>query len=231
MVILLISFCVFITFIILNKRVTPILLNYAELETEKLSTVIINKAVQNQLNQDMNISDMVNTTLNSKGEIVSVDFDTNLINQSLNAITNTVQVNLKLLEEGKLDLLDMPVNYFSYDIEEVSNGIIYYIPFGVITNMPILSSIGPKIPVKTHLVGSVISNVKTEISNYGINNALLKIYIEVEVSEQVILPFISKRVTTKIDIPVLIKVIQGNIPEVYGGLYMTTSPIVESEVE
>ena len=228
---ILIFMTVLLVFYYLNKRINPILLNYAELETTKLSTLIINKAVQSQVSQEINVEDMIITTLNSKGEIITVDFDTKLINQSLNSITNTVQANLKLLEEGKLDLLDIPSHSLSYDTENLSNGIIYYIPFGVITNVPILAEIGPKIPVKTSLIGSVISNVKTEISNYGINNALLKIYIEVKVSEQVILPFISKRVTTKLDVPILIKIIQGNIPQVYGGMFTATSPLITKNIE
>ena len=118
-----------------------------------------------------------------------------------------------------------------YNIEKTGSGIVYYIPFGVVTDIPVIADVGPKIPVKTNLVGSVISNVKTEVIDYGINNVLLKVYIKVMVSEQVILPFISKRINTEIDIPVLIKVIQGSIPSVYGGMFSSTSPLVESSIE
>ena len=217
-------------FFLLNKHATPILLDYAELETTKLATLIINKAVQNHVDQGLSVEELLLTTRNSKDEIISVDFDTFKVNQVLNSITNTIQANLKLLEEGKLELLDMPDTNL-YETEEVSSGILYYIPFGVVTDIPIIADIGPKIPIKTNLVGSVISNVKTEIVDYGINNALLKVYIEVTVSEQVILPFISKRINTQIDIPVMIKLLQGNIPSVYGGLYSAQSPIVSTKVE
>ena len=217
-------------FFLLNKHATPILMAYAELETTKLATLIINKAVQNHVDQGLSVEELLLTTRNSKDEIISVDFDTFKVNQVLNSITNTIQANLKLLEEGKLELLDMPDTNL-YETEEVSSGILYYIPFGVVTDIPIIADIGPKIPIKTNLVGSVISNVKTEIVDYGINNALLKVYIEVTVSEQVILPFISKRINTQIDIPVMIKLLQGNIPSVYGGLYSTQSPIVSTKVE
>lgn len=217
--------CTFFIFHLLNKFVSPILLDYAEIETTKMSTLIINKAVENQVSNNFKPEDMIKTILNKNGEIVSVDFDTNVVNQSLVSINNTIQTNLRYLEEGRLSLVDMPDVSTSYDLNETKAGIIYQIPFGVITDTPIIADIGPKIPVKTSLIGSVISNVRTEITPYGINNALLKVYIEVTVTEQVILPFISKRINISLEVPVLMKIINGSIPEVYGGAYSVTSPI------
>jgi len=228
--IVILIFCfMLIWFSLLNKYAKPILLDYASVETTKLSTLIINKAVENQVSNNFNFNDMVKTITNKNGEIVSVDFDTNLVNQSLVSINNTIQANLKYLEEGKLSLHDFPDISNSYKLDEYAKGIIYQIPFGVITDSPILSDIGPKIPVKTSLIGSVISNVRTDIKEYGINNALLKVYIEVTVTEQVILPFLSKKIDISLEVPVLMKLINGSIPEVYGGGYSVTSPLSESD--
>lgn len=216
-------------FLLLNKTATPILLDYAELETTKISSLIINKAVQNQVDDSFDIDELIITTKNESGEIISVDFNTNLVNRALNSITNIIQANLKLLEEGNLELLDLPEDYNTYELEKSNDGLLYYIPFGVVTDIPLIADLGPKIPVKTSLIGSVKSNVRTDLTNYGINNALLKVYIEVEVSEQVILPFVSKRINTKLDIPVAIKLINGSVPKVYGGSISSASPIVGIE--
>ncbi len=221
----LVFLCVFLIFYLLNKYITPILLDYAEIETTKLSTLIINKAVDSHVNNNVNISDLVDTTLNSNNEIVSVDFDTNLVNKILVSINDSIQANLKYLEEGKLEKLNIDTNYES---EKIDSGIVYQIPFGVISDIPMLADIGPKIPVKTTLIGSVFSNVKVEATEYGINSALLKVYIEVTVTEQVILPFLSKRIDISLDIPIFVKVINGSIPEVYGGMYSVNSPLKEN---
>ena len=221
---LLVLMCTIFIFKLLGKYVSPILLDYAEMETTKLSTLIINKAVENQVSNDFNALDMIKTVTNKNGEIVSVDFDTNIVNQSLVSINNTISVNLKYLEEGKLDLLDIADinNTYTYKSD---NNIIYQIPLGVITDLPIIADIGPKIPVKTNTIGSVISNVRTDLTPYGINNALLKIYIEVSVTEQVIMPFISKKINISLEVPILVKIINGSIPEVYGGGYSISSPL------
>ncbi len=219
-------------FFLLNKEASPILFNYDYLETKKLSTIIINKAVSNQASQEMTLDKIVKTTLNKNKEIVSVDFDPMNVNKSLNSITNTVGLNLKLLESGKLELIDIPeLNNKELKKVEKDNGIIYEIPFGVIFRNPILEDIGPKIPVKTKMIGSVESNIETKITNYGINNALLEVFIRVKVSEQVILPFVSKRVTISQNIPVAIKIIQGTVPKYYGTSMNDQSSILSIPIE
>ena len=81
------------------------------------------------------------------------------------------------------------------------------------------------------MVGSVVSNIKSDITNYGINNALLEVSIEVEVSEQVILPFISKRITISQDIPIAIKIIQGTVPKYYGNGLTERSSLLSIPME
>lgn len=78
-------------------------------------------------------------------------------------------------------------------------------------------------PFKIKIVGNALSNIKTDLTSYGINNALIKAYIEVNVNMEVILPFISKIVNIKTEVPVMMKIINGYIPEVYGGMYSVNS--------
>ncbi len=222
---LLVLFCISVIFYLFNKAATPILLSYAEIHTTRISTIIINEAVNSYVSENTDLSDLVKTKVNDSGEIVSVDFDTNLVNKALISINNTIEANLKYLEDGKLDNLDSGLVSSVYKIRELGSKHIYEIPFGVVFDIPFLSDLGPRIPVKISFVGSVFSDVKTDITPYGINNALLKANVEVTVSEQVILPFLSKKVVVSIDVPVLMKIINGSVPEVYGGAYSISSPI------
>ena len=222
---LLILLVMLIIFKIINSKVTPILVNYAEVETERIAMAVINKSITSFLD-DERLNNLVLTTVNDDDEIISVDFDSKVVNSVLYDITNSIENDLILIDNGKLDEIGIPISNF-YEKNDVS-GIVYYIPFGVVTGSSVIADIGPKIPVKNKLIGSVYSNVKTEVMEYGINNAIIKIYIEVEVNEQVILPFLSKKVTIKSNVPVLMKMVQGKIPSVYGGMFSTTSPLVSS---
>lgn len=226
--------CVIITIIVLkiiSIRVSPILMNYAELETKKLSYIVINRAVNKQLANGMNIDEMFNIIKNDNGEIATIDFNPAIVNKVLNTTTNVVLINLKAIEEGNIDFIELPDILISNDKDKLKNGIIYEIPLGTITNSGFLSNLGPKIPIKLNIIGSVESNVKTNIKEYGINNALVEIYIRISVTEQINVPFISKRVTVTSDIPVALKVIQGSVPKYYGGTLSKQSNIFSIPIE
>lgn len=201
---------------IFNRKATPILLNYAELETRKLATVIINRAVSKQIASEISLDELIITHKNNNNEIESVDFNPYLVNKVLNSVTNTIQLNLKWLEEGKVDMIELPEGVtMDYDKEDLKKGIIYEIPVGAITKNSFLSNLGPKIPVKLNLIGSVECGINTKVKDYGINNVVLEVSVNATVSEQVVLPFTSKVITISTDIPVAMKIIEGKVPEYY----------------
>lgn len=206
----------FLLISLFSKRATPILLTHAELETKKLATVIINRAISKQMANEINLEELIITTKNSNNEIQTVDFNPYLVNKVLNSITNSVQLNLKWLQEGKIDMIELPEGVtVNYDQNKLKQGIIYEMPIGLITRNSFLSNLGPKIPVKLNLVGAVECGVNTKVEDYGINNAVISISINVKVSEQVSLPFTSKLVEITTDIPVAIKIIEGKVPSYY----------------
>ncbi len=202
----------------LNKKVSPVLLNFAEVETVKLSNLIINRAITKQVASEININQLFNIIQNNEGEIQTIDFDPIVVNKVLSATTNLVQLYLKALEQGNVDLVEIPEDVLiEYDKEKLRKGIIYEIPIGAVFKNAFLSNLGPRIPVKLNLIGNVISNVNTKVNQYGINNALIEVYIQIEVTEQVNLPLMSKKVTVATDIPVALKVVQGKVPTYYQG--------------
>lgn len=209
---------IFFIFSWLNKKVSPILLNYAEVETKKLSNLIINRAITKQVAEEIVINQLFDIVKNNEGEIQTIDFDPIIVNKVLSETTNLVQLYLKALEQGNIDLIEiLEEDLIEYDREKLRKGIIYEIPIGVVFRNAFLSNLGPKIPVKLNLIGNVVSNVNTKVNQYGINNALLEVYIQIEVTEQVNLPLMSKKVTVAVDIPVALKVIQGKVPIYYQG--------------
>lgn len=231
-VIILLIIFIFIIFNFINTKVTPVLMDYAELELKKFSTLIINKAISKQISDDMDISELFLITKDSNGEIKTIDFNPLIVNKLLTLITNTVHLNLKKIEEGEIDDLSIPDNItIDYDKNKLKKGIIFEIPSWIVFNNPMLSNIGPKIPVKLNLVGDIVSNIRTKVTNYGINNAMIEVSINMSVSEQIILPFASKKITVENNIPVAIKLIQGRIPNYYFQGFDKISPNLAIPVE
>ena len=125
-------------------------------------------------------------------------------------------MNLKNLEEGNLDLLEASDDVLIYyDKENLKKGIIFRIPSGIVFNNSLLTNIGPKIPVRFTLVGDVLSGINTKVTNYGINNALLEVSVNIKLTLKVILPISTKEVNVETNVPIAIKMIQGNVPNYY----------------
>ena len=88
-------------------------------------------------------------------------------------------------------------------------------PIGLASSNILLNNLGYRIPLKLILNSNVLTGIKTKVTNYGINNALVEINIVLELKEQVILPFISNKIDINTSIPVAIKLIQGSVPNYY----------------
>ena len=198
---------------------------YGEAEVRKFITIIINSAVNEDDKKKINIDDLMDITKNNNDEIQLITYDSNNVLTILNNITDNIQKKLSLVEEGKIDSMDLPVYY---DKDKLKKGVIYEIPVGLITNNIFLSNLGAKIPVRYKMIGDVVSNISTTVSSYGINNALVEVDVYVEVSMIVNLPFITERITISNKIPLSLKIIQGVVPNYYLGEFTTNSNTVRS---
>lgn len=211
-----------------SQKALPLLTTYAEAETKKLVILVINKAVTKQIN-NVDINDIFEVTYNNEGEVILIDFNSKRTSIALSTITSLVELNLRAIEEGKIDMLELPDNSLdAFNKDLLDKGVILEIPLGVISNSNLLSNIGPKVPVKLSIIGDVSSGFSTDVEEYGINNALIKLYIDVEVNARVVMPFISDDISIGASIPIAMKVIQGKIPEYYLNGFTTKSNIVTS---
>ncbi|MFV0275138.1 MAG: sporulation protein YunB [Bacilli bacterium] len=219
-------FCLMLLFSYINNRITPILLQYAELETNRLASLVISKAITKELANNMDIDKLFVIIKNNDGEIISIDFNTTIVNKILATSNNLVQLNLRSIENGNIENLELPEElYLTNSTKNLKKGIIYEVPMGVVFNNTLLNNLGPKIPVKLNLIGTVDSNIKTNLREYGVNNAMIEVYVSVKVIEKVNLPFSTKKVVVETDIPVAIKLVQGKVPAYYNSNKSTQSPI------
>ena len=163
---------------------------------------------QGEISKDSNPGDIKK---NQNNEIISLDFNNVKINEIELKISKNIQKNLKKLEENKKNSLTE--KYYDDKID-----IIYEVPMSIIYDVPILVGIGPKVPFKLDVLGNVKTNVITNIKEYGINNSLVEVILNMKINIQIILPFSSKNIVIESNVPLKTKVIQGKIPTYYGGI-------------
>lgn len=229
LIIIIITICIIASVSLFIKyystKAVPILKSYAQSEVKKLTILIINKSITKQL-YNIDTEEIFTVIYNDKGEITLIDFNSKASAKILSTITSLVELNLRAVEEGKIDMLELPDNSLSdYNMDLLEKGIIVNIPWGIVTGSNLLYNLGPKIPVKISLVGDVSTGFNTEVVEYGINNALLKLMIDIKVDTKIILPIISDKITIDCSIPIAMKVVQGTIPNYYINGFNTRSNI------
>lgn len=228
MIIIIGVICSFILIKNISKRISLGVMVYAEDEVRRIVTIVINDSVNDEIIDEINDDKLFEIVRNDNGEIQLVSYDVKNVNILLNKIALIVQDNLKLIELGDVDKIKLiSDNFDEYDIELLKKGIISRMPFGSFMNSTLLSNIGPKIPVKFSLVGDVTTNIVSNVKEYGINNALLEVSIEVIVNARVHLPLTSNVITVSNSMPISMKIIQGDIPDFYNGSFKSTFGIVD----
>ena len=65
------------------------------------------------------------------------------------------------------------------------------------------------------MTGEIGSNLQTKITNYGINNALLEVNMHIEISQMLLLPFSTSSIKVEGNYPLIVKLIEGTVPDAY----------------
>lgn len=212
---------------IINEGLKPTLVSYAESQTRKIATLVINKAITKRISDETELNNIF-IVVENKNYPPIIKLDTEIMNRIQSEITNLVQVNINVAEKGnikelaRMTNLDIVVND-SGDEE----GIVYYVPLGQATNNALLGNLGPRIPIKFNVIGSVESDIQTENKAYGINNTYLRAFIHLRVDIQIIIPFATEITTLEQEIPIAEVIIPGEVPEFYNGNGQSSPPAIQ----
>lgn len=207
-VLIIIIFIAIIFVKILNNQIAPKVMDYSISEMKRVTSIILNRSINSDLLENIDMNRLFIVTKGDNDEVMTISLDSVIVNKINDDVSDACEDNLRLMEEGKYQVLKKKFNIG----EEY-----FYVPSGVFFNNTILNSIGPKIPINLKIIGNVTSNIKTDVKEYGINNSLITVSVNIEVELMVILPFTSDYIKISNDIPISIKLIQGKVPQFYGG--------------
>lgn len=200
-----------------NKNASPKLIYIAEQNLTKYIDTVASD-FQIFLDSSGKYEDFLQIKENEQGEISSVDYNMVEIYSLASELTAYLQESLKKAYQQKT------IPYTNQTLNsKVTDGIILDIPLGIISNSPFLANLGPKIPVTIRFINSVFSNVKTRLTNYGINNAMIEVYLNVTISYEVILPVTKETKEKNYELLIDSKLIQGKVPEWYNKAFESQS--------
>ena len=160
------------------------------------------------------VDDLISLNLNKKDEIISVDYNIDkvyvLLGESLEILYNN------------LEKIDFSMNY------KVNDKNILWVPLGIGNKNILISNFGPKIPIKIDILTDSSMGYKTKVKNYGINNVLLELYLDINVSSSLLTPVSKEEIKDNFSILIASLIIAGSVPDYYNGILESTSPLVNS---
>ncbi|WP_349408387.1 sporulation protein YunB [Pseudalkalibacillus sp. SCS-8] len=215
-----ISFIIFILLTaqalwLVDRGIQPALMKIAETETEDIAQLAIQSAIKNRIVDSGKTKGLVVIRYDRDQRVASVSTDPKVVNEIQSLATANVQSLLEQIENGKKPDF---ANFAGVEVErenEHQNGIITKIPLGRATNNSLLANLGPNIPVRFRVIGSVQTDYIEATEEAGINNVKLKGWIEVVVKVRVIVPFETQEKIIKTNILVMSEFIPLDVPYYY----------------
>ena len=182
-------FLFIIIFSLYSKKLNPKLNDYIDfLVKDEIYKKVIKS---NNFITNEEINDILYIDKNNSNEIVYLDYD----------IDKTYKLLNKYIDSLKKDN---------------SKSKILTVPFFIASDNIIISSLGPKVKFKYEIMNNVKGKIKTKVTDFGVNNALVEMYFELEIGYLVVIPMNKKESVLKTEILISSKVINGKVPTFYG---------------
>lgn len=227
-IIWIVLFLIFINTLILlnifNNSVNPKLEKVVEMDIDKMINNIINEY---SLKEDYDtINNILIINKNKDNEIIDIDFNLASLYNFSGHITDELKNDLANLELGKTNM-----DYYDEYLSSNKDYFVLMVPYGISSNNIYFSNLGPKIPVKVKFIGSILTGVKTKVTDYGINNSLIEVFTTINITSLTITPVASKRNSRNFEILTASKIVEGKVPEIYGGTFEKNSNITQKEIK
>ena len=147
----------------------------------------------------------------------TIEFNMVYINKICSQYVSDLENVLQLIQEGKYKKKNQSI-YNQY-LKEISDnqGIIASIPIGGLTGNVFLENIGPRLHVRYQTQSLVSSNISKTVKSYGINHVLVTIDLTVLIELQILIPFRVSNYKKSFQIPLVFKILEGEVPSWYQG--------------
>lgn len=180
-------------YIQLDKEVMPTVMAMAKMKATSIATEAINESISQTLaSSQTTVDDLLSYDYNDSGELISWNVNSILIN------TLCADIVSKSMEELQ-------------NIGTVS----FKVPLGNLTGSRIFANMGPDISIQVLPVGTMKIDYDNRIQSTGINQVNHTVWLDIEVTIQVVVPLFSEQVVVQRRFMLIDKVISGKVPPSY----------------
>lgn len=185
-------------FLLVERKMRPIFLAAAVMECDGIATRAINSALLEEVAPAVEYEELITTEKDAGGKIVMAQINTIELNRIMALTTLTTLEALTGISERKIK-----------------------IPLGRMSGSYILAPYGPKIPVRLKPMGRVNTEVFDSFEDAGINQTRHKIYLQVTIELQVIIPLLADSLEVVTTVPLADTIYIGEVPETLVNLYFS----------
>ncbi len=183
---------------------------------EVYNNYLIMNFISNDILSKSDLNNIIKLNKNNKDEIISIEYDTKLTYKLLKVVTDELYQIVS--QTTYKDILD-------YDFDIKDDLVIYY-PVLLSSNNIFLNNLGPKVPVKIKFLSSLLTNINTKVTSYGLNNVLLEIYINITINDDIVIPYYKDKISKDYNVLLSSKVVMGTLPNYLGTSIENSSPIL-----
>lgn len=189
----------------LGKLISPKLINIVKNNIVYYDNLLVEEYLDTQELRSNLIDDLISLDKNKNEEIMNININTAKSYELMSSIVK--ELKSKSNNYGDVD---------SYAKNKRGQMVLRY-PIGLASSNILLNNLGYRIPLKLVLNSSVLTGIKTKVTNYGLNNALIEVYLKVSFVSNVIYFSLDEAVNSDYEILLASRMIMGRVPDMFNG--------------
>lgn len=189
----------------LGKLISPKLINIVKNNILYYDNLLVEEYVDTKELRGNLVDNLISLDKNSNEEIMNIDINT--------AKAYELMANIVKELKGKSN------NYGDVDsyAKNKRGSMVLRYPIGLASSNILLNNLGYRIPLKLVLNSNVLTGIKTKVTNYGLNNALIEVYLKVSFVSNVIYFSMDEAVKSDYEILLASRMIMGRVPDMFNG--------------
>lgn len=211
-------------FSVYSKHASEKIVDIANLKLKEYMEGYLSSDIGYDILNGKELDDILVVTKNDNGEILYIDYNLDKAYKVLDIVTTKLNDLITDLEKGNN-------SFNNKDVISGKEGIALKLPLFVSSKNVLIANLGPKIYVPVNFVGSILTNIRSNIVDYGLNNALAELYVTIKLTSNLMLPMDEEKVELEYDVLIASKIINGRVPEVYGGMITSKSSMLSIPLE
>ncbi len=189
----------------LGNTISPKLINIVKNNIIYYDNLLVEEYVDTQELRSNLIDDLISLDKNKNEEIMNIDINTAKSYELMAGIVK--ELKNKTDSYGDVD---------TYAKNKRGSMVLRY-PIGLASSNILLSNLGYRIPLKLELNSNVLTGIKTKVTNYGLNNALIEVYLKVSFISNVIYFSLDEAINSDYEILLASRMVMGRVPDMFNG--------------